>query len=121
VRVNRPAYVYLFDLDEAGAAALLYPVGRDGEPADTGLCGGRLEPGVPLVIPEDGCSVDLVVQEPFGTDTVWAVALERKLELPSSLGGDWRRSETLLERIRSQGLAGQDGYAECELTLITKP
>ena len=121
VRVNRPAYVYLFDLDASGAATLLYPVGRDGEPADTGLCGGRLEPGVPLVIPEDGCSVDLVVQEPFGTDTVWAVALERKLELPSSLGGDWRRSETLLERIRSQGLAGQDGYAECELTLITKP
>lgn len=120
VRVNRPAYVYLFDLDEAGAATLLYPVGRDGEPADTAFCGGRLEPGMPLVIPEDGCSVDLVVQEPFGTDTVWAVAAETPLELPKSLTDKWRNAQVVLERIRAIGLASQGGYAECDLKVVTR-
>jgi hypothetical protein len=121
VRVNRPSYLYLFNLDSAGNATLLYPVESDGKRAAAGACGRLLDAGVPLVIPEDGCSVDLVVQEPFGTDTVWVVATESPLPLPANLSGEWTRADSLASRIRVIGLSGQGGYAECELRIITRP
>jgi hypothetical protein len=120
IRLNRPSYFYLFNLDSSGTATLLYPVDSDGRPAGSGKCGSLLEPNKLLVIPEDGCSVDLVVQEPFGKDTVWGVATEAPLGLPESFTGEWSRSELVVERIRSRGLSGQSGYAECELQVITR-
>lgn len=121
VRVNRPSYLYLFNLDSAGNATLLYSVDAGGRPSLSGACGRLLDADVPLVIPEDGCSVDLIVQEPFGTDTVWAIATEGPLPLPANLSGEWTRTESLVARIRQLALAGEGGYAECKLRVITRP
>ncbi|OQY43285.1 MAG: hypothetical protein B6240_12735, partial [Desulfobacteraceae bacterium 4572_87] len=38
------------------------------------------KPGAPIILPEDGCSYDLVVTEPYGTDRIWVVASESQLE-----------------------------------------
>jgi hypothetical protein len=112
LRVNRPAYVNLFDLDSDGNAVLLYPV--DVEPH-------RLEAGKLLVLPEDGMPYNLVVGPPFGKDVVWAVASERPLELPAHLPGEWGRAATLRERLREQGKALGDAFAEAEVVVVTRP
>ncbi len=100
---------------------MLYPVEGDGRPAAGHGCGRLLDANVPLVIPEDGCSVELVVQEPFGTDTVWLAASEAPLDLPRLLAAEGTRSDALVKGIRGQGLRGNLGYAECELEVVTKP
>ena len=113
VRVNRPAYVYIFNLDTEDQGTLLYPVG--------GINPKRLESGILLILPDDGLPYDLIVGPPYGTDIVWAVAVEKKLKFPASLEGDWSDTEVLRSRLRKQGFAKNDGYAESEVVVITKP
>lgn len=121
MRLNRPARVYLFDLDSEGNATLLYPVDKAGRLARKGECGALPEPGTPLIIPEDGCSYDLVVTKPYGKDTVWAVAAETPLKFPSDLGGDWQNGDVLVKRLRNEGLSSKAGYAESQVEVVTGP
>ncbi|OQY43013.1 MAG: hypothetical protein B6240_13435 [Desulfobacteraceae bacterium 4572_87] len=121
IRLNRIAFVYLFDLDPKGNAILLYPVGADGQLARGGQCGVMPQPGVPIILPEDGCSYDLVVTEPYGTDRVWVVATESQLNFPGDLAGDWLKSKELVSRLRNQGFSGQGGYAEAQVEVVTGP
>lgn len=121
IRLNRSAWVYLFDLDPKGNATLLYPVDEKGRLARDGQCGALPPPGTPLVLPEDGCSYDLVVTEPYGRDRVWAVAAESPLEFPADLKGDWAKTDLLMNRLRNQGLSQRGAYAEAEVELVTEP
>jgi len=117
IRLNRSAYVYLFDLDAAGKATLLYPVDANGRLVPPQL----LAPGNPLVLPEDGSSYELVVSEPFGKDIILAVATESSLTFPPDLSGDWSRSGIIVNRLRQQGLATNRGYAEAQVEIVTGP
>ena len=121
IRLNRSAWVYLFDLDPKGNATLLYPVDENGRLARGGQCGSLPQAGTPLVLPEDGCSYDLVVTEPYGRDRVWAVASESPLEFPVDLKGDWAKADLLVKRLRNQGLSKKGAYAEAEVELVTGP
>ena len=121
IRLNRSAWVYLFDLDPNGNATLLYPVDENGRLDRNGKCGSLPPPGTPLVLPEDGCSYDLVVTEPYGTDRVWAVAAEFPIEFPAELKGEWAKSDFLVKCLRSQGLSKKGAYAEAEVELMTGP
>ena len=121
IRLNRSAFVYLFDLDPKGNAILLYPVGDNGQMARGGQCGAMPQPSVPIILPEDGCSYDLVVTKPYGTDRVWVVAAESHLDFPGDLGGDWSKASALVNRLRTQGLSGQGGYAEAQVEVVTGP
>ena len=121
IRLNRSAWVYLFDLDPKGNATLLYPVDENGRLDRSGKCGSLPPPGTPLILPEDGCSYDLVVTEPYGTDRVWAVAAESPIEFPADLKGDWAKSDFLVNRLRNQGLSEKGAYAEAEVELVTGP
>jgi hypothetical protein len=121
IRLNRSAWVYLFNLDPAGNAALLYPVAENGRLAREGQCGALPRPGTPLILPEDGCSYDLVVTAPYGRDRVWAVAAETPLTFSPDLEGDWKKTDILVNRLRSQGLSAKGGYAEAEIEVITAP
>ncbi len=121
IRLNRSAFIYLFDLDPKGNAILLYPVGPNGQLARGGQCGTTPEPSVPIILPEDGCSYDLVVTEPYGTDRVWVVAAESPLDFPADLAGDWSKGAELVSRLRTQGLSGNGGYAESQVEVVTGP
>ena len=121
LRLNRSARVYLFDLDPQGNATLLYPVDETGGLARGDQCGTLPQPGAPIILPEDGCSYDLVVTRPFGRDTVWAVAAETPLRFPPHLKGEWSRADTLVRRLRDQGLSGRNGYAESQVEVVTGP
>ena len=121
IRLNRSAFVYLFDLDPKGNAILLYPVGDNGQLARGGQCGAMPQPSVPIILPEDGCSYDLVVTEPYGTDRVWVVAAESHLDFPGNLAGDWSKANELVSRLRTRGLSGQGGYAEAQVEVVTGP
>lgn len=121
LRTNRAAWIYLFDLNPAGEAVLLYPITEDGALARFDQAGYVRQPGTPLLLPNDGYAFDLVACPPYGKDTVWAVASETPLELPDRLAGDWSRADRLRERLRVQGLRHNRGYAEARLELQTGP
>ena len=112
VRVNRDAFVYLFDLDSSGAAALLYPA--------FGIKQGPLPAGQLLLLPDDGMPYELEVTTPPGKDLVWVVASETALDLPQELTEDWAKAEVLMERVRRMGTAG-GAYAEAQVALYTLP
>ncbi len=118
MRLNRPAWVYLFDFNSAGEAVLLYPVDDNGYLAN-GRSGFLHAPEKPLILPEDGYSYELVASPPFGTDRVLAVAAERPLNIPKDLAGQWARADYLLEQLRLQGMKRRDGYAEAQVELVT--
>ena len=48
IRLNRSAWVYLFDLDPKGNATLLYPVDENGRLARGGQCGSLPQAGTPF-------------------------------------------------------------------------
>jgi len=121
VRLNRPAWVYLFNFSPSGEATLLYPVDNMGRLARMNTCGSRAEAGTPLIIPEDGCSVNLVVDKPYGKDRVIAFAKESPLEIPKYLDGRWSRADFILKTLREQSLSGNDAYAEAEIEVVTGP
>lgn len=121
VRLNRPAWVYLFNFNPDGEATLLYPVDDTGRLARLSRCGSLPKAGTPLILPEDGCSVNLVVDKPYGTDRVLALASESPLEIPEYLYGEWKQANFVLKALREQGLSGNGGYAEAEVEVVTGP
>ena len=117
VRLNRKAYLYLFGLGPMGKATLLHPVEPNGQ-----LIKGAhpvVAKGEPLILPDDGAQYNLVAAEPFGTETVWAVASGKPLRMPDKLTGEWADSKKLIKLIRKQGLSGKNGYAEAQVELVT--
>ena len=121
IRLNRSAWVYLFDLDPEGNATLLYPVDENGRLTHGGQCGSLPLPGIPLILPEDGCSYDLVVTAPHGRDRVRVVASESQLRFPETLSGKWKNTDFLVEKLRKQGFSQEGGYAESEVEVVTGP
>ncbi len=121
VRINQDAWVYLFDINPQNEVVLLYPVDENGELAHDRECGSRLQSGSPLVLPGDGCSYDLVADEPYGKDAVWAVASRTPLNLTGISENDWSNAEIFQQKIRMQGLSGNEGYAEAMLEMVTAP
>ena len=121
IRLNRSAWVYLFNLDPKGNATLLYPVDENNRLAHGGQCGSLPLPGIPLILPEDGCSYDLVVMAPYGRDRVRVVASESQLRFPKTLSGKWKNADFLVEKLREQGLSQEGGYAESEVEVVTGP
>ena len=121
VRINKDAWVYLFDINPQGEVVLLYPVDENGELARDRECGSRLQSGKALVLPGDGCSYDLVADEPYGKDAVWAVASRTPLDLSGISANDWSDAEIFQQKIRMQGLSGSEGYAEAMLEMVTAP
>ena len=121
IRLNRPAWVYLFDLDPQGNATLLYPVDEKGNLAREGQCGSLPSPGTPIILPEDGCSYDLLVTEPYGKDRVWVAASEAPLTLPPDLKGDWEKANFVVKQLQDQGLSKTGGYAEAQVEVVTGP
>jgi hypothetical protein len=61
------------------------------------------------------------VTAPYGRDRVWAVAAETPLTFSPDLEGDWKKTDILVNRLRSQGLSAKGGYAEAEIEVITAP
>ena len=57
--------------------------------------------------------------EPFGKDTVWAVASDTELQFSPDLAGDWSHGDTLIKHIRSQGFSSNSGYAESQVEILT--
>ena len=70
VSTRMPGCIYSISIPRA-KWVLLYPVDENGELAHDRECGSRLQSGKALVLPEDGCSYDLVADEPYGKDAVW--------------------------------------------------
>jgi hypothetical protein len=99
----------------------LYPIDENGELAGGQKCGLRLLSGKALVLPEDGCSYDLVVDEPYGKDAVWVVASEFPLYFSDFSKEDWSRADLFQENLRRRGFAMSGGYAEAMVEIITTP
>lgn len=117
LRLNRPAWVYLFDLNPAGDVILLYPVDDQGQLARN--AGYLNSPEHPLILPEDGYSYELIADKPFGTDRVFAVAAETPLNFPADLNGQWGKVDYLSEQLRLQGMRRKDGYSEAQVEMVT--
>jgi len=113
LRVNRNAYLYLFNRDSSGRTALLYPVA--GTPAMP------LTAGEPMILPDDGLPYELIVQPPFGEDQIWAVATEAKLSLPQNGDALWNDLPALRSKLRKQTVNNGLGYAEATLNIVTEP
>ncbi|MGH8615167.1 MAG: DUF4384 domain-containing protein [Gammaproteobacteria bacterium] len=111
VRVNRPAYVYLFDLNSRGEAVLLYPT--------LGVSPRKLAADKLLLLPDDGMPYELVVSPPYGKDLVWAVASETGLVLPEKMQGDWTKASRLRERLLAASESAPQGFAEAQLVVQT--
>lgn len=74
IQVARPLYLYVYNINPNGEAALLFP--KKGESESPCL------PGVIHTIPEDTDSWEIKVEPPFGTDAVKVFASEKKIPLP---------------------------------------
>jgi hypothetical protein len=121
VRANRDAYVYLFDINPDGGVVALYPVDEEGSLSQKPPCGRLHSAGVPVIIPQDGCSYDLKAAAPFGTDRIWALASETPLAIPSSLEGDWAKGDPFIRKVRELSAQTGTGYAEAFLDVVTRP
>ena len=71
VRLKKPAYVMLLDLDSQGDLTVLYPAGaaRSGE---------MVPSGAPRAIPGADPKDHILVTPPFGTDLVTVLAFEQQ-------------------------------------------
>ena len=115
LRVNRTAYLYLFDLDSNGNAVVLYP-----NAASTAAL-KPVEGGKILILPDDGLDYEIIVSEPYGKDIIWVVASDVPLAIPKELTGDWSNSKWLKNKVKSLGTATGKGYAEAQVLVVTSP
>ncbi len=105
VRLKKPAYLMLLDLDSEGNLTVLFPT-RESER-------NVIEAGAPRAIPGADAKDRILVTAPFGSDQVAVLAFERKPDFFTSLTGvqrfsaDGSRAEALAKGIsRAAGPVG---------------
>jgi hypothetical protein len=115
VRLQKPAYVMLLDLDSQGNLTVLYPAG----PLERRVVPSGVATAIPGIDPKD----HIVVTPPFGTDLVTVMAFERQPAFFVELTGaqrfatDGNRAEAL-----AKGLAGTAGAVSVrQITVNTYP
>ena len=102
VRLQKPAYLMLLDIDSQGNLTVLYPTNASERQL--------VSSGAPRAIPGKDPKDRILVVPPFGTDQVAVLAFERAPEFFSGLNGaerfasDGTRAESL-----ARGLAGATG------------
>jgi hypothetical protein len=113
VRLQRPAYVMLLDLDSQGRLTVLYPT----RASERAIVPG----GEPRVIPSADPRDRIVVTPPFGTDQVTVLAFERMPEFFAELTGAQRfdTADGRAERL-ARGLGSEAGAVSArELSVHT--
>jgi hypothetical protein len=115
VRLQKPAYVMLLDLDSQGNLTVLYPTG----PLERRM----IQSGVATAIPGSDPKDHILVTPPFGTDVVTVMAFEKQPAFFADLTGAQRfaadsgRAESL-----SRGLAAVKGALSVQqITVNTYP
>jgi hypothetical protein len=107
VRLRKPAYILLLDLDPQGSLTVLYPT-RDPERQVVAA-------GAPKAIPGTDPKDHILVTPPFGTDQVAVLAFEQLPPFFASLNGadrfaiDGTRAEAL-----ARGLSGSAGAVDVQ-------
>ena len=117
VRLNRDAWVYIFYLNPDRSALPLYPLDNRNQPARNPA---KLKANRLLILPDDGCPYDLKVSPPFGRDQVLVIASEKQIPLPTLESSDWQSATKLFQRLRREALVDNSGYAEVQITVVTK-
>jgi hypothetical protein len=79
VRLQKPAYLMLLDLDPLGGLTLLYPT----RPSERQI----VAPGAARAIPGADPKDHILVTAPFGTDQVWVFAFEQQPAFLADLNG----------------------------------
>ena len=115
VRLQKPAYVMLLDLDSQGNLTVLYPAG----PLERRVVPSGVATAIPGADPKD----HIVVTPPFGTDLVTVMAFERQPAFFEELTGaqrfamDGNRADAL-----AKGLANAAGAISVrQITVNTYP
>jgi hypothetical protein len=115
VRLQKPAYVMLLDLDSQGNLTVLYPAG----PLERRAVPGGVATAIPGADPKD----HIVVTPPFGTDLVTVMAFEKQPAFFVELTGaqrfatDGNRADAL-----AKGLANAAGAISVrQITVNTYP
>jgi hypothetical protein len=113
IRLDRAAYLYLFDFDNHGDVSLLYPL------PSTPI--RQLPANQPLILPDDALPYELEVTPPFGVDVVWAIAIEKPLSIPDQLTGPWSKSVTLPDLVRGLAKKQRLSHSEARVEVHTVP
>ena len=115
VRLQKPAFVMLLDLDSQGNLTVLYPAG----PLERRMLPGGVATAIPGADPKD----HIIVTPPFGTDLVTVMAFEKQPAFFVDLTGaqrfatDGTRADAL-----AKGLAGAAGAISVrQITVNTYP
>jgi hypothetical protein len=115
VRLQKPAYVMLLDLDSQGSLTVLYPAG----PLERRVVPSGVATAIPGADPKD----HIVVTPPFGTDLVTVMAFEKQPAFFVALTGaqrfatDGNRADAL-----AKGLANAAGAISVrQITVNTYP
>jgi Caspase domain/Domain of unknown function (DUF4384) len=115
VRLQKPAYVMLLDLDSEGKLTVLYPAG----PLERRVVPSRVATAIPGADPKD----HILVTPPFGTDLVTVMAFEQQPAFFVELTGaqrfatDGNRADAL-----AKGLANAAGAISVrQITVNTYP
>jgi hypothetical protein len=111
IRLNKAAYIYLFNINSNKEALLLYPA--------RGMKPEKLQPDNLILLPDDYLSYEIIISPPFGKDVSWVVASENPLPLPAKLEGEWKNSSILKGLIRDLGEKSKAGYAEAQVLVTT--
>lgn len=74
IQVNKPLYLYIYDINPKGEVNLLYPKAGETEIPK--------QPGIMYTLPEDGESWEIKVEPPYGKDVVKVFASDRRLPMP---------------------------------------
>lgn len=74
IQVNRPLYLYIYDINPKGEVSLLYP--KPGEVENP------KQPGIIYTLPEENDSWEIKVEPPFGKDAVKVFASDRRIPIP---------------------------------------
>jgi len=115
VRLQKPAYVMLLDLDSQGNLTVLYPTG----PLERRMIQSRVATAIPGSDPKD----HILVTPPFGTDVVTVMAFEKQPAFFVDLTGAQRfAADSGRAQSLSRGLAAVNGALSVQqITVNTYP
>ena len=115
VRLQKPAYLMLLDLDSQGDLTVLYPA----RVAERRL----IASGAPQAIPGSRREDQIVVTSPFGSDQVTVFAFERPPAFFSTLSGAQRfTADSEGAAVLARGLGGVEGALSVQkITINTYP